>query len=163
MLGDTIYGNARFFPLLISPCLTNVHLGLKYGIGKHFQLLGPDVYKHFFTGLFVGWILYATTICIVKFSILALYWRVFQYSSIRVPIILLTGVVSCWGIATVSDTHLLEEIPPALLHLCNRSPRQSSNANLYQHSGTGLVSLAPARLKFCHSSPVCQSSTSSPT
>ncbi|MCJ1263967.1 hypothetical protein MMC22_003838 [Lobaria immixta] len=39
----------------------------------------------------------------VKFSILALYWRLFKLS-IRVPILILASIVTCWGIAVFLTT-----------------------------------------------------------
>lgn len=41
--------------------------------------------------------------CSVKLSLLAFYWRIFKQSKIRIPIYVLTAVVSAWGIAVVSS------------------------------------------------------------
>jgi hypothetical protein len=44
---------------------------------------------------------YVTQICL-KLSILAFYWRLFNVSSMRIPIYLTTGFVVAWFIASVN-------------------------------------------------------------
>lgn len=46
-------------------------------------------------------IIYTFIITIVKYSILALYWRVFGRDAIRWPVWILTAIVTAWGIAVV--------------------------------------------------------------
>ena len=64
----------------------------------------------------VSQICWAVAIGLVKFSILAFYWRVFiQQSQTRataVTIWFLTAIVACWGIATVGPC-------PQILNLIN--------------------------------------------
>jgi hypothetical protein len=40
-----------------------------------------------------------------KLSVLALYWRIFQVSKIRIPIIIVTFFVVAWLIASVSPLY----------------------------------------------------------
>src|SRR2546423_6772497 len=61
--------------------------------------------------------MYTITISIVKYSILALYWRIFQYTSIRIPIWTMTGIVTCWGIACVSSSQCVALFSGAMLTL----------------------------------------------
>ena len=75
--------------------------GIVQGYGLHFQVLGATFVTDFFRNLFTGEILYATVLCLVKFSILAFYWRLFN-TSIRLPIYILGAVTAAWWIAIVS-------------------------------------------------------------
>lgn len=51
-------------------------------------------------GLFVSEIVYTLTLCLVKYSTLCLYWRVFGTSKRnRIPIWILAGLVTAWGVA----------------------------------------------------------------
>ncbi|KAI1126286.1 hypothetical protein F5Y10DRAFT_278912 [Nemania abortiva] len=77
------------------------------GLGKHVQTFGPHVQEYWAIGLFTAELTYTSVIVLVKFSILALYWRIFnKNSSIKIPIIVLTVVVSAWGIAVLLLTFL---------------------------------------------------------
>ena len=75
-----------------------VHLGL----GRHVQLLDPSVFETFFILTYVVEMLFIGAITMVKCSILAFYYRLFQVTSIRKPIFLVAGVVIAWAIASVS-------------------------------------------------------------
>ncbi|KAI0514755.1 hypothetical protein F5B22DRAFT_647233 [Xylaria bambusicola] len=81
------------------------------GLGKHVQAFGPEVQEDWAIGLFTAELTYTGVIVFVKFSILALYWRIFnKNSSIRLPIAILTGTVAAWGIAVFLLT-VLQCIP----------------------------------------------------
>ena len=80
-------------------------IGIVQGFGKHFQVLGPDFFTVFFKHLFIGEILYTLVLCLVKYSILAFYWRLFG-SSIRIPMYVFGSIVSAWGVAVVSLINL---------------------------------------------------------
>lgn len=54
--------------------------------------------KNFWTGE----LLYCLTIGLVKFSILAFYWRLFRVS-IRIAVYVLGAVTICWEIGVVGD------------------------------------------------------------
>ncbi|RYP41312.1 hypothetical protein DL769_011578 [Monosporascus sp. CRB-8-3] len=80
-------------------------------LGRHVQTFGADVTKYFAIGLFTAELTYTGVIIFVKFSILALYWRIFNKSgSIKLPIGILTAAVLMWGIAVFFLT-LLQCIP----------------------------------------------------
>ncbi|RWA04860.1 hypothetical protein EKO27_g10242 [Xylaria grammica] len=81
------------------------------GLGRHVQTFGPNVQEDFAIGLFTAELTYTGVIVFVKFSILALYWRIFnQNSSIKLPVAILSGAVTAWGIAVLLLT-LLQCIP----------------------------------------------------
>ena len=68
---------------------------------------GEQVFKikhSFSTTLIVSEICWVVVVCVVKTSILALYWRLFsaRNRSLRVIIWALAAFVVCWGIAVVS-------------------------------------------------------------
>ncbi|KAH7124688.1 hypothetical protein EDB81DRAFT_846977 [Dactylonectria macrodidyma] len=72
------------------------------GFGKHIWAAPLDGLKVYFQGLFIAEYLYTLSIVLVKWSILAFYWRIFgSVSSTRLPIWVLFGIVSAWGIAVI--------------------------------------------------------------
>ncbi|TVY93984.1 Satratoxin biosynthesis SC1 cluster protein, partial [Lachnellula willkommii] len=88
----------RIFPI---KCLTLI--GIPRGYGKHSAAFGPHGEYYFFLGFFVAELIYTFIIVFVKYSILALYWRLFRSGSpsIKLPILMLTAVVTSWGIAVL--------------------------------------------------------------
>ena len=74
-----------------------------HGMGKHIWVAPKDAGVVWAKGLFVSELSYTVIICSIKFSLLSFYWRIFKQSRIRIPIYVLGIVVSCWGIAVVSD------------------------------------------------------------
>ena len=88
-------------------CLTLTHmltclLGISIGYGKHREANGPNGDYNFFLAFFMAEIIYTSIIVFVKYSILALYWRIFGKVAMRWPVWILTAVVTSWGIAVVS-------------------------------------------------------------
>ncbi|EGD98237.1 integral membrane protein [Trichophyton tonsurans CBS 112818] len=74
------------------------------GLGKHIYPYGLKGFGDFFLNLFVIEILYTLSICFTKYSILLFYWRIFNATSIRIPIYLITGLVTGWGIGVIGTT-----------------------------------------------------------
>ncbi|KAF2153683.1 hypothetical protein K461DRAFT_114435 [Myriangium duriaei CBS 260.36] len=68
-------------------------------LGRHIQTFGPNATRDFSIGLFTAEVTYTGVVVFVKLAILALYWRIFNRSSIRLPIAILSTAVSMWGIA----------------------------------------------------------------
>jgi hypothetical protein len=62
----------------------------------------PDLIQ-FLKYVFAGQLLYVWAIAIIKFSILAFYWRLFSVSA-RIPIFIVTFIVFAWIMALVSGT-----------------------------------------------------------
>ncbi|RDW91625.1 hypothetical protein BP5796_02790 [Coleophoma crateriformis] len=79
----------------------NVAWFVPHGLGKHIwaQADLAEAIWAFRIGLFIQELNYTTIIAIVKYSILAFYWRIFSVPSIRLPIQILVGIVTCWAIA----------------------------------------------------------------
>ncbi|KAI1189305.1 hypothetical protein F5B17DRAFT_450211 [Nemania serpens] len=70
------------------------------GLGRHVQTFGPHVQEDWAIGLFTAELTYTGVIVFVKFSILALYWRIFHKSSgIKLPVAIMSGIVGAWGIS----------------------------------------------------------------
>ncbi|KAF2811998.1 uncharacterized protein BDZ99DRAFT_285066 [Mytilinidion resinicola] len=90
----------------LTALLIVIKFSIDTGLGRHTAIFTPNelpnVYASIFKYLFDGWIIWTITITIVKFSVLAFYWRIFKYTSIAIPIFVLAGVTACWGIATVT-------------------------------------------------------------
>lgn len=76
-------------------------IGIPDGLGGHYVFFGPQVLYNFNKHLFVGEITYTLVLVLAKYGILALYWRIFNYSSMRVPVLVTVGVVTAWGVAVV--------------------------------------------------------------
>ncbi|KAF6808677.1 hypothetical protein CPLU01_15638 [Colletotrichum plurivorum] len=82
-----------------------------HGTGKHIWVAPPTATKAWAIGLFVSEMAYTATLSTVKWSTLALYWRIFNArKSIRVLIWVLCGIVSAWAIAVFLVT-LFQCIP----------------------------------------------------
>lgn len=79
----------------------NFAQGVTRGYGKHREALGPNVDYDFFRGFFVAEIVYTFIITFVKYSILALYYRLFGSDNIRWPVSIMAFVATAWGIAVV--------------------------------------------------------------
>ncbi|KAK8025419.1 hypothetical protein PG990_003242 [Apiospora arundinis] len=91
--------------------MTNMLWWIPRGLGRHVQTFGPNVVEDVFIGLFTAELTYTGVIVFVKFSILALYWRIFRNStSIKIPIAVMGSLVMMWGIAVFFLT-LLQCIP----------------------------------------------------
>lgn len=80
--------------------LTDV--GIPRALGRHIQTFGPNATEEAYIGLFSCELTYTGVIVLVKFSILALYWRIFSKTNIKIPISILATGVCMWGIAVVS-------------------------------------------------------------
>ncbi|KAI1370590.1 hypothetical protein F4677DRAFT_465074 [Hypoxylon crocopeplum] len=80
------------------------------GLGRHVQTFDPNVNELFSIGLFTAELTYTGVIVFVKFSILTLYWRIFNKTNIKLPISILAVTVLMWGIAVFLLT-LLQCIP----------------------------------------------------
>ncbi|KAI1201560.1 hypothetical protein F5X97DRAFT_338501 [Nemania serpens] len=80
---------------------------IPHGLGRHVQTFGPHVQEYFAIGLFTAELTYTGVIVFVKFSILALYWRIFSKNSgIKLPVAILSGIVGAWGLAVLLLTVL---------------------------------------------------------
>ncbi|PYH49850.1 uncharacterized protein BP01DRAFT_309921 [Aspergillus saccharolyticus JOP 1030-1] len=79
-------------------------------LGRHIQTFGPNATEDAYIGLFSCELTYTGVIVLVKFSILALYWRLFNRSNIKIPIGIIASAVCMWGIAVFLLT-LLQCVP----------------------------------------------------
>ena len=71
-------------------------LGFQQVFAHYHGSFGEDYLK----AIFLEQVLYIIVIGLVKYSILAFYWRLFG-ASIRIPCYILGAITTCWGIATV--------------------------------------------------------------
>ncbi|KAF2677641.1 hypothetical protein K458DRAFT_491699 [Lentithecium fluviatile CBS 122367] len=81
--------------------LINIYWWVSRGYGKHREASGPNVDYDFFLGFFMAEIIYTFNITFVKYSILALYWRIFGRETIRWPVYVLTFIATAWCIAVL--------------------------------------------------------------
>ncbi|UKZ45828.1 hypothetical protein TrVGV298_000021 [Trichoderma virens] len=73
------------------------------GFGKHIYDGPPDAAYAWALGLFIGELAYFSGLVLIKWAILAFYWRIFNIlHSIRLRIWTLFAIVSAWGLASVS-------------------------------------------------------------
>ena len=111
-------------------------LGVIRGYGLHYEVLDPNTFfTYFFTNLFTSELLYPTVICLVKYSTLAFYWRLFA-KSIRVPVYILAGVTTLWGLAVVRITSMSSD-PRGPADEMTSISSQFSSARQLKVSGTG--------------------------
>ncbi|KAJ5817158.1 hypothetical protein N7447_009391 [Penicillium robsamsonii] len=73
------------------------------GVGTHIYPLGRTGVSHFYINLFVCEILYTLSLCFTKYSILLLFWRIFNRTNIRIPIYIIASVVTGWGLGVLMD------------------------------------------------------------
>ncbi|KAI1272202.1 hypothetical protein F5Y07DRAFT_380485 [Xylaria sp. FL0933] len=86
---------------------TTLFYSIPHGLGRHIWVAPADATKAWALGLFIAEITYTLTMTLVKYSTLIFYWRMFSTKrSIRLPILLLTGVTTLWGIAIILVTSL---------------------------------------------------------
>ncbi|CAD6563631.1 MAG: hypothetical protein ASARMPRED_000099 [Alectoria sarmentosa] len=97
--GVDIYESQQ--PQLYAALIITYILRLSQGFGRHYEVLRGDSETEFFKLDFAAWILYALVICLVKFSILTFYQRLFA-ASIRLPCYILGIITTCWGVATIA-------------------------------------------------------------
>lgn len=83
-------------------CWMLTDVGIPRALGRHIQTFGPNATEDAYIGLFSCELTYTGVIVLVKFSILALYWRLFNRANIKIPISILATLVCMWGIAVVS-------------------------------------------------------------
>ncbi|KAM0796944.1 hypothetical protein BDR22DRAFT_811162 [Usnea florida] len=76
---------------------------VRRGFGLHLWVLGPGYLTEFFKSLFAGEIMYFVILCLVKYSILAFYRRMFA-RNVRMPVYILAGFVTAWGISMILVT-----------------------------------------------------------
>ncbi|KAK1545575.1 TAM domain methyltransferase [Colletotrichum paranaense] len=75
------------------------------GTGKHIWVAPTSATRAWAIGLFVSEVAYTVTLSTVKWSTLALYWRIFNArKSIRYYIWAMTGIVLAWFIAVILVT-----------------------------------------------------------
>ncbi|CAI6088469.1 unnamed protein product [Clonostachys chloroleuca] len=73
--------------------------GVQNGFGKHVLANKIDSVRNCAFALFIGEVCYIWTLCLVKLSILAFYWRTFGIEkSIRIPIIAIGVITLIWAV-----------------------------------------------------------------
>ncbi|ESZ93422.1 hypothetical protein SBOR_6193 [Sclerotinia borealis F-4128] len=102
---------------------------IPHGYGKHMVAFGPKAEYYFFLGFFMTELIYTFIIVFVKYSILALYWRVFRSTSIRWPVGILAAIVTSWGIAVLCLS-VFTCVPPK--GFWNKDIHASCNVNSQQ-------------------------------
>ncbi|ORY01677.1 hypothetical protein BCR34DRAFT_574724 [Clohesyomyces aquaticus] len=81
--------------------LVNEFWLISKGYGKHREASGPEIDYYFYLGYFVATIIYACIITLVKYAILALYWRIFGRETIQWPVFFLAFFATAWFISVL--------------------------------------------------------------
>lgn len=71
------------------------------GVGTHIYKWGITGVSHFYINLFVCEILYTLALCVNKYSMLLFFWRIFKSTTISIPIYVLAGIITAWGLGVV--------------------------------------------------------------
>jgi hypothetical protein len=88
-------------------------------LGQHVWVTPPDSRRAWALSLFVAELGYFITFTLVKWSILAFYWRSFRVRrSIRIPIWTLATIVLLWGIAVASQPEATNNLSLFFLVSC---------------------------------------------
>ncbi|KAL0932228.1 uncharacterized protein CTRU02_213181 [Colletotrichum truncatum] len=84
---------------------TSIGYMIPHGTGKHLWVAPPSATKAWAVGLFISELAYTATLSTVKWSTLALYWRIFNTRrSIRFFIWTMFGIVLAWFVAVILVT-----------------------------------------------------------
>lgn len=83
------YGGAELLPVVSK------------GFGRHIETLGSNATYDFMLCMFIGDLFCPLVIILVKYSILALYMRLFGHTSVETLIWIIAAIVTSWGLATV--------------------------------------------------------------
>jgi hypothetical protein len=89
----------------ITTILTQTFLVAKAGVGMHIEDINRDltlIYHDFFLTVWIAELLYSFALTATKLAILACYWRIFNVTSIKLPIKVLVTLVISWLIVRVS-------------------------------------------------------------
>ena len=88
--------------ILESALFVDIMLLLHFGLGRHVESVVPT-FSQFMKTYLAGDVIYTATLAFSKYSILALYWRIFgQASKVRLPIYILAALVSGWFLEVIS-------------------------------------------------------------
>lgn len=108
-----VSGVGLFRPSLMRPsrlqCFSKLTytLAINNGVGRHIWVSSRNSSTLLFQGLFIAQFLYVGTVCFAKFSILAMYWRLFNIEHyVKVAIYVLAAIVACWGFGIVSQANI---------------------------------------------------------
>ena len=91
-----------FLSALLLQLLTLLATVTAHGLGENIYELSYNSFTFFIKGLYISEVLWTVVIFMVKYSILAFYWRLFSETrSARVAVHILLAVVTCWGFGVV--------------------------------------------------------------
>lgn len=86
--------------------MLSIHIGMRKSLGMHvLDVPIPDLIQ-FLKWVFIAQLLYVWGIAIIKFSILAFYWRLFSVAA-RIPIAVVCAIVFAWIMSLVCYGHSL--------------------------------------------------------
>lgn len=83
----------------------NYEIGMRPYLGRQVTDLEMPQVVEFLEYVFWGQIIYVWSIPVIKFSILAFYWRLFSVAA-RVPILAVSFIVFSWLMALVSSSFI---------------------------------------------------------
>ncbi|KAJ8122070.1 hypothetical protein ONZ43_g1639 [Nemania bipapillata] len=80
----------------VAECIAGLVYGPPQGLGRHVQALNPDSISTYLQGDYIFSHFYDFAIASTKLSILALYYRIFMTSKMRIFILITAGLVVAW-------------------------------------------------------------------
>ncbi|KAI0873870.1 hypothetical protein GGS24DRAFT_501340 [Hypoxylon argillaceum] len=80
----------------VAECIAGLVYGPPHGLGRHVQALDPDSISTYLQGDYIFSHFYDFAIASTKLSILALYYRIFMASKMRIFILITAGFVLAW-------------------------------------------------------------------
>ncbi|KAM5350699.1 hypothetical protein ACJ41O_007204 [Fusarium nematophilum] len=92
--------------------IVTAYLG-SHGLGRHVWAVPPDALRSYLLGTFIGEYAYSGSMAMIKWSALALYWRIFGADSrLRAVILIMFAIVASWLIAVFLVT-TFQCLPPS--------------------------------------------------
>ncbi|KZZ92047.1 integral membrane protein [Moelleriella libera RCEF 2490] len=124
---------------------------IPHGLGRHIETFGSDVMLYWSIGLFTAEMTYTGVIVLVKFSILALYWRIFgTHTSIKLPVVLMSAAVAMWGLAVFETSAAAKSVAEAVpSHLAAMRP----HARLLGQDDPVVLQRQRPKIPLCHLDP----------
>ena len=123
-------------PFALMECAIDIYGPLHDHFGAHLQFSTPESLRHFFQATFTFELAYNFAIVLPKFSMIALYWRVFGLASIKWPLL---------ATATVTLIFFLACVWLYLLHIDQSLTITDSYGHIRLQSYIGLLEQPPGR------------------
>ena len=94
-------------PLSWAMCIGSIVGATVTGLGKHMDtLIASHQAERFLVLLYAFQVLYCVAVNLPKYSIVALYWRVFGFENFKWPLLVVSAIITVNFVAVVGCLHM---------------------------------------------------------